>query len=477
MFNSKKVLSSITALVLIVSILCSCGSNGKTASTGTAANKPNKAATEKQKIETKNFADAYEGDYVSLGKYFINNSETTEPLIWQVVKRDEDNHNIMVMTKDAIDCVKFNNELAHIVWMNSSIRKWLNNEFFNTAFTDEDKSKMFKGYQENKKNPSFETTESSETSDYVFLLSLDEVNNNLTEEMKKCYGTKYFIEKGGYVNTAAGFEGLCDWWLRTPGDNDSHVTNVSNTGDVVLAGDFVNTDDFGVRPAIIIHDEGIVKVEEVEEVVEEVEHIDVDDISEDKIRDLLVKIDGNNNTVGDAVFVSKEDYLAYKDMKVALVGDSIADCSKGALVRYFNDPKIDSRSGREMNLGLEVTNHLKDINWIQPADVFIFSLGSNAKNGIEMQVLEDVYKAIDGKPMIMLTVSIPYAGQMRNRNREIKKFIDSHENCYLADWATTMDNHPELFTGDRIHPTNAGGYVYAQLLFKRCVDILKEKNK
>ena len=59
-------------------------------------------------------------------------------------------------------------------------------------------------------------------------------------------GTKYFEMKGGYVDK----DGFADWWGRTPGDTDKHIMNVAASGEIVMKGDYVTTDDIGIRPMI-----------------------------------------------------------------------------------------------------------------------------------------------------------------------------------------------------------------------------------
>ena len=86
----------------------------------------------------------------------------------------------------------------------------------------------------------------NKTYDKVFLLSYDEFSDYVTEDFYKCAGTEYFKSLGGYVNE----DGNCDWWLRTAGDSDNHVMNVSSDGKLIMKGDYGTTDDFGVRPVI-----------------------------------------------------------------------------------------------------------------------------------------------------------------------------------------------------------------------------------
>ena len=45
--------------------------------------------------------------------------------------------------------------------------------------------------------------------------------------------------------------GLCWWWLRSPGNNQNNAANVNNDGDVNENGNNVNNDNNAVRPALL----------------------------------------------------------------------------------------------------------------------------------------------------------------------------------------------------------------------------------
>lgn len=223
-------------------------------------------------------------------------------------------------------------------------------------------------------------------------------------------------------------------------------------------------------------EESIIASVEKETVVEEtVERIDISDIDDKNLKELLLRIDDVNQTLGKDIAITKEEYFKYKDVKIGLIGDSIADCSKSSLIKYFKNIYIDAVPGREISTVVSVFNNMK--NYKKLGDIVVVSLGTNALNGITTDLLETVYQNLEGRPMVMLSVVLPYNGQERNRNRDIKKFIESHENCYLVDWNKTVKNHPEYFVEDKIHPNGAGGEVYAQLLFKKIIEVAKNMDR
>ena len=205
-----------------------------------------------------------------------------------------------------------------------------------------------------------------------------------------------------------------------------------------------------------------------------IESIDLSDVSGDSYRNTLMKVDELNHRIGKDIYVTKEDYFEYKDVKVSIIGDSIAEFSKTHLNRFFKNLVQDSVPGREMEKGVEAFDAMKAINRI--GDIVILSLGNNATRGIENEVLEYVYENIEGRPLIIPTIVMPYVGQERNRNRDLINFVNTHENCYIADWNKIARMSDTFITEDGVHPTGDGSAAYAQLMFKTVVDIVKNSS-
>ena len=84
-------------------------------------------------------------------------------------------------------------------------------------------------------NPDHRTKPGNDTTDRIFLLSIKEVMNYFgSEAARQCKVTDYAISKGAYA-----FNGLCRWWLRTPGKNSKHASLVDRNGSILLSGHFV----------------------------------------------------------------------------------------------------------------------------------------------------------------------------------------------------------------------------------------------
>lgn len=98
-------------------------------------------------------------------------------------------------------------------WADSDIRGWLNGEFLQDAFTEQEQTII---QQTKLSTPSYEGIDGgSDTWDKVFLLSRGEAADYFTGSADRLVKpTAYARAMGADV---AGENGCCWWWLRTPG--------------------------------------------------------------------------------------------------------------------------------------------------------------------------------------------------------------------------------------------------------------------
>ena len=156
-------------------------------------------------------------DIVTFGIYeqdgVISNGE--EGIEWIVVAKD--NEAAFLISKYCIEekpIFEFDLDKTYndndITWENSSLRYWLNNSFYNSAFKEDEKKRII---------PSNLTNENENcTTDYVFLLSCDETMEYLPS-MYELQGLYLDVESGGYSRTG--------WWLRTQGDNPDDFYHIA----------------------------------------------------------------------------------------------------------------------------------------------------------------------------------------------------------------------------------------------------------
>ncbi len=193
------------------------------------------------------------GDIVYFGTYEQDNdtSNGKEDIEWLVLAKK--GNRILVISDKALDRQPYNSSRTRVTWETCTLRKWLNNDFINAAFSAEERAKIPTVTVSADKNPSYSTSPGNNTTDKVFLLSITEVNKYFSSDSAwQCRGTAYCYAQGAYK---AG-NGNCWWWLRSPGYTQSSAANVYDGGDVNEIGNNVFLDNNAVRPAMWISIDG-----------------------------------------------------------------------------------------------------------------------------------------------------------------------------------------------------------------------------
>lgn len=93
---------------------------------------------------------------------------------WKVLKI-QDNKALIITTDIVRKNMLYHKPGGKITWSNCTLRKWLNNEFINGYFTQEERSRILPCALNNDNNPKYGTLGGAPTNDKVFLLSIDEM--------------------------------------------------------------------------------------------------------------------------------------------------------------------------------------------------------------------------------------------------------------------------------------------------------------
>lgn len=206
------------------------------------------------------------GTYQDDNGYFTNNVYyfKYEPLKWRVL----DAVTGLVVCDSIIDSQAYNNYILWAKsdyehwgdsnnyasdWEHSSLRAWLNNEFYNTAFSEIQQDRIKELTRENKSTYDSKY-DSNPTSDKITLLSYDDVLNtsygfssssSAYDTARQRKGTDYAKCQGLWVSSSYGGAPL--WWLRSP-LNSSMASGVNYYGRA--SSSTVGYIDVGVVPAL-----------------------------------------------------------------------------------------------------------------------------------------------------------------------------------------------------------------------------------
>lgn len=203
------------------------------------------------------------GNIVSYGRYEQDNKNTTtdEEILWRVIDKKESK--LLLMSVDILDAHDYNSELSGEKWATCGLRSWLNNDFYNIAFSDAEKGGIVLTETITKDNLTYMIDSGENSYDNVFVLSMEEVYTLLGEnkEWRMAYACKYSknrddigteYDHGVTVDPNYGTSG---WWLRNAGENDIKAMYVYYYGEVNKLGSLVRNTFIGVRPCIWIDTE------------------------------------------------------------------------------------------------------------------------------------------------------------------------------------------------------------------------------
>ena len=190
-----------------------------------------------------------------------------------------------------------------------------------------------------------------------------------------------------------------------------------------------------------------------------------------QIQTVFSRINKVNALIGGDATLTREEFLKNRNMKISFIGDSVTQGSRGSLSVYFPNAVINAEGNRQLRKALPIFYEMKEKGEL--GDIVVVALGTNSDKEIRVDVLEEIYENLDDRLMIILTVAIPYVVMEQQRNAALRKFADTHDNCHLADWYSTMKPHKEYFIGDDTHPQGLGTDVYAQLIFKTAIESLE----
>lgn len=190
------------------------------------------------------------GDIYNFGMYEQdnNNSNGQENIEWLVLAKE--GTKILVVSKYALDCKPYNTSYLDVTWEACTLRKWLNNDFINTAFSATEQAMIPTVTVSADKNPEYNTNPGNATQDKVFLLSITEANKYFSSDSARaCQPTAYAVANGAYKSG----NGNCWWWVRSPGYFQSRAAGVDYGGGVGEGGYAVDRSSDAVRPALWIN--------------------------------------------------------------------------------------------------------------------------------------------------------------------------------------------------------------------------------
>lgn len=177
-----------------------------------------------------------------------------EEIEWIVLAEDGDKQ--LVISKYVLDIKPFHaTDSENIAWEKSSLRIWLNGEFYANAFSDQEKNMIMTSKVKADGNPTYPTNQGNDTTDKIFLLSLNEASKYFDSNEQRIgeytpYAYTQFLLLNGEESALFSWFG---WWLRTMAQYEYFATGVYYDGTARHDGVEFTSEGMGVRPAMWIN--------------------------------------------------------------------------------------------------------------------------------------------------------------------------------------------------------------------------------
>ena len=207
--------------------------------------------------------DAEIGSTVLFGSYMQGHNTSSKKDVIEWIVLDRRGSKLLLISKYALDCLpyqRYDKKSATATWSTSLLREWLNDTFLTEAFDEGELRMLVRTSVKADHLTGYASTESRDTADKVFLLSVLEAKRYFaSDEARQCTATQFAIDYGAYQSSVGR---TCIWWLRTTvepsgafavDDSDDMPTRavcVGTSGQIIEAGHKVRSRQYTVRPAI-----------------------------------------------------------------------------------------------------------------------------------------------------------------------------------------------------------------------------------
>lgn len=206
---------------------------------------------------------------LEIGEHVIYGSYQGEAIEWRIL--DKKGGDVLLLSEYGLDAQPFDDSgKGRVLWEDSSIRKWLNNDFYNSAFSEEERENIVlsfsEGFDENNESIYVGSEEpywhlERETEDRVFLPSYTELCEYFNPDPEGGYDLQYGHDELLCYPTEYAEQHLervlqpdtCGWWLCNPeynvGDGFSvGVEVITAYGQLTI--EPMNSRQNAVRPAM-----------------------------------------------------------------------------------------------------------------------------------------------------------------------------------------------------------------------------------
>ena len=186
------------------------------------------------------------GDLIEFGHYEQDNDLENGPEVIQWRVLDVVDGKALLVSRTCLAAQPYNEVYTDITWEKCTLRKWLNGEFLQEAFSSEEQKDIVLSHVKNDDNPQSHKPGGNDTTDKVFVLSIAEAQACFdSDAARMCLPSRYVMKQ---VPKLPVENGGCWWWLRSPGSSSVRASRVGTNGS--RNEDDVKQSNVCIRPVI-----------------------------------------------------------------------------------------------------------------------------------------------------------------------------------------------------------------------------------
>ncbi len=178
--------------------------------------------------ERRKLLAAKEGDTVTFGEFK-----------WVALDVDQEDGTLLLMgvegKKYGTSNIRYHDRAGEVTWEDSSLRKWLNSEVLEGAFTEDERACMVQQENAPSENAEYGTGYAEQTEEYISILSAEEC-----------------ADYSEHIETMS-----VDFWLRTPGGTLSEAAFYDGASHSIKYFGYPVTEEITIRPTIRIDRSGL----------------------------------------------------------------------------------------------------------------------------------------------------------------------------------------------------------------------------
>lgn len=212
--NAKKIVWIVVAAVfalLFFFAVSTCSDRNAGYSTGSSNSSAQTYQVYRSSLDKKTDEKLAQEDAIAkFGSYPTTADGKAEPIYWRLLSLTDDS--MIFYSAFVLDGMAFNDAEGECSWNDSSIKAWLNNEFLNTAFTEEERAQLV-------------PVDGEDSDALISLVSVEQAKG--CDSDLALYATPY-AQKQGVAATwritnnknEVVKDGCAEWWLRNDETND-----------------------------------------------------------------------------------------------------------------------------------------------------------------------------------------------------------------------------------------------------------------